>query len=320
MAEATALLEVTAEEAEETPPAEEEELPEETETEDGPATETESEDPIAALSDDDLRKHPRIGAELKSLEARLNESFRQREENARNQATARAMEEKNSRELEALRGDVGRQYVSSAADLIAKRVTERFTAWAKNPENQDDFTVTQADIAEAISGSLGTVASSLVANSLDQAQKVFEEFRKKEYPDYKPEEDLLRVQTQASLKRDLPTLYAANVALMLKADRASYETKVRQDERERVLAEQRKDEQAIKTEKKAEANQARPRPTVVNGASGNPDLKFTLEEINGMSTSEWMATSSDRLQRQRWLDAAHADADRRARNGSLARR
>ncbi len=282
------------------------------ETEETEETETDTEDPIAVLDADALKSHPRIKAEIeaekKSLEARLNESFRQRQERAINEAKATEQKEAHERELSALRGEVGRNYLSNTAVQLAKVVNDRVAQWAKD-DGEGEFSVPPQELAEVVRTSLATVSSSLIANTVEQAVKVFDDYRRAEYPGYKVDEEVHSKQLEAARTKDYPTLYAASTALLLKADRDSYEPQVREDERKRVLAELKAEQEAKATEETLKKNTAKPRPTNVT-PTGNGNLKFTLDDIEEMPMSEWLSLGTPD-QRRGWLADAHRDAERK---------
>lgn len=255
--------------------------------EEPPETEQQADQPVR--SDDDLKNDPQVKAlldrEMKSLEARLNESARRRAENAAKQAEQKERERKHSEEISRIAGSTGSVFLSNVSRTIAQTIEADVRKWMEE-STEGNYKVDPRKVHTAVTASVKQVVDGVTALAVDEGSKIFDGYRRKEFADYKPDEADISALKDAETKKDFRAVGAIRAAILLKAQIAREEPKIREDERKKVLAELRQQAEAKKATQAATTRQERPRPTIAppNGAgAGAPRL--TIAEIERLGVN-----------------------------------
>ena len=212
------------------------------ETEGEETPETEEEESLANLSEEDLLKHPAFIAALekqkKDIEARANESARRREENARKAAQQEEQGKQFEESRQRLRGEVGNRFVSSVTKVVTDLANARAQKWSTLGEGE--LELDPREVHQVLVPVLQNLTGAVIANGVADGTQIIEAYRKNEYPDYKPDEEDVEALATAKHAGDWRKIMAVNATMMLKADRATVEKTIREDERKKVLAEIRR--------------------------------------------------------------------------------
>lgn len=276
--------------------------------------ETEQPEDLASKTDEELEQDARVKAllekKLKDQEARLNESARRKAENAANAARKDQLEKEHTAAVANLRGDVGKQLLSGVSRSVAANLQASIKKWADD-NGVDAFQVDPRAVHQQLTGNLVALVDGVVANGVEEGVKVFDLFRRKEYADYKPDEEDVSALANARLQKDFKAAGAITASMLLKAQLASEEPKIRADERKKVLEELRKDAEARKANGAAQARQEKPKPTTAqaNGAAvGRP--RVTIDEINRLGVTGLRNRYPDKAEREAVIKEARDFADK----------
>lgn len=303
----------TADDEEEAPPLEETETDELVTTDQEDEDETTETDPLAEVPEDRLLSDPRvtakIEAEKKSIQARLNESYRQKAEAAeRDRASAQYSEE-----LKAFQTDasvkVSATAMQNAVRAIVPAVREALgdDSWAPTPE------VMRA-VHGAIHGSMQPVVNGLLSQVAATTEEMLAEYRKEMFPKWNPPENYVQATIDARNKKDYKALAAASIATLLQGVREveipSLIAEARDDERKKVLAEVQANRKVTTDTKAVAANAKRPQATAVNGATALP-VRWTLDVIDS-NWAKFQREIPDAKERARIIAKAHEIEDKKA--------
>ena len=217
---------------------------------------------LADLSPEEVKELPAVKALLSSVE----ESYRRTAEANERAASIRALEAQRSNELNQLRGEAGNTLLRAIERDVTAEVVELVKKWDANPGSE--FAIPQNLVAGVVRNHANALVPALIANSFMEAARPLEALRKQHYPAFKADEDDVKALQEASLKSDGKGMVAVNTMIMLKADRAEWEPKVREDERQKTIAELKGVDKAKGDVQATKARTSRPQPTNVNGASG----------------------------------------------------
>lgn len=247
------------------------------ETEGDEAPETEPADPLASLNEEDIRKHPKVEKLLKDFEARTRESERRKAEKAREEAQATEAQKAFEANVNQLRGQMGNAFLSRTADAITTVVQKAIADWERSGDGKIE--ITPQEIYKVVAPTVPTLVNAIMANGMKEGSDVYEAYRKQTYADYKPDEDDVITYERAKTAGDWKKLAAVNAVMLLKADRAKTEEKVRKDERAKVLAELKAKADADSANQKAADRNSKPKPATPTTAKAVTGSGYSREEM-----------------------------------------
>lgn len=252
------------------------------ETEGEASPETEDEDSLANLSEEDLQKHPAFLAALekqkKDIEARANESARRREENARKAAQQEEQSKQFEESRQRLRGEVGNRFVSSITKVVTDLANAKAQKWSTLGEGE--LELDPREIHQVLVPVLQNLTGAVIANGVQDGTQIIEAYRKNEYPGYKPDEEDVSALAAAKHAGDWRKIMAVNATMMLKADRATIEKTIREDERKKVLAELKARADSDTETKAAAQRTAKPKPSAPTPVAVTPQSEVTADLLN----------------------------------------
>ena len=253
-------------------------------------TQEEATSPLAGLEADAIAALPEVSAIVKSVEARLGESFRQRTETER----ARAQREADSR----------------AYQEQLTRASQADVNWA----HQQLFTALRGaqDSGEALDPArISTVAQQLEERArlmhVQDLDRYAPSFIAQSYPEFRVPPDYVDALAAARNRGDVRGILQA-IAAQVALAQHERSSKWAVAEYEKEQAQKAKGEtETAEARKLSSERKAAPRPSAVPGrTSANGMRRMSLDEIERMPMSEWDAIPAE--QRKRLLDDAHAAA------------
>lgn len=273
--DSSSLLEAVAEIAEAQPEIDDDIDTSETEGDDAP--ETEPADPLASLTEDDIRKHPKVEKLLKDFEARTRESERRKAEKAKEEAQATEAAKLFEANLNQLRGQMGNAFLSRTADAVTTVVQKAVADWERSGDGKIE--ITPQEIYKVIAPTVPTLVNAILANGMKEGADVYEAYRKQTYADYKPDEEDVIAYERAKTAQDWKKLAAVNAVMLLKADRTKVEEKVRKDERAKVLSELKAKADADSANQKATERNSKPKPATPTTAKAVTGSGYSRDEM-----------------------------------------